>query len=367
MSRKDSLFLLFLFFSFIIPALADESQFPPNLNFKISFLEFKEMPTQDVIDAICKQANVSVFFDAPIKGQTNVSFKEILAKDALESVFKSNNLSFKFENEIFHVFKAPKLNWPDNKSSIVPLVSLPEENNVLIRSLEFRDCDIKDVLYGLCGLVKISLLIDPVVNGIVSFNLYDSKLQDVFNAILKNQGLNHEWLGNVLLILPAKIGPMVEEEIFLRNRKVDDLFDVMYEMVCPLGTFSTNVASNSISFVAPKEVARATRSLLKVLDSVDASLGEKPLGRTKFLNWSDQKVVFGANTFSIELNSSPASQSTSLKFYLGWIKPERVRKIGELSYDSLEIGSGTCHPVEIRCTIGISVIDKKTGNEVDRY
>ena len=243
---------------------------------------------------------------------------------------------------------------------------LPEEMNIVVRRIEFRDTELVDVLQGLSGLIKLNVIISPLVIGKVNLLLDGVKIEDAFNSLFQAQGLAFKWNGNILTISPNPNFPLVTQTIQLRNRKVEEIEGLLWGMQTQgVGTFSLNTASNSISFTDRKEIVWATALLLGVHDYFSGTIGEFVEGKGRFIQFDDKSVTFGPKVLTVKIESAKnASHRDSIYVYMQGDPNGEVSKIGEYSYDSFENGSGTSHPIEINCNISISARDKQTGEEV---
>ncbi len=368
--RKVCLIVVFLLgFSFIsqIGAVAENIlELPLQNNLSIESLSFRETGLNDVLRSIADIGNLNLVLDNEIKEPVTISLHKTTVKDALNSILKSHRLFFTWNGKFLHLFKnaTASENFTESSANFTPL-EIESSQNITVGSLDFRNTHVSDALHSLAQLINLNLVVSREVSGNMTVIFKHCSLQDAFNVILKAFFLSYTRFGNILVIHPSSFAPIFEKTVKLRNRKVSEIIDLMQGMNSSIGTFSYDIASNSITFRDEKASLNAAMKLIYHIDTISAKLGEKADGELSFIHFDSNKITLGDNVLTIKVEApDTASGSKSIKVYLG-NADSQGKQIGKFSYNSLEIGSGTVNPVEIDCVIGISVCDSVSGEVLE--
>lgn len=94
-----------------------------------------------------------------------------------------------------------------------PLPSMPV-------TLKLHGVDVGVALRSLASVAHVNVLISPGVAGTTSLNVKKTPWRDVFLSILRSNGLEHRWQGNILQVYTAKEKQMEIQMLTLNNQLV---------------------------------------------------------------------------------------------------------------------------------------------------
>ncbi|MFZ2957951.1 MAG: hypothetical protein WA705_13770 [Candidatus Ozemobacteraceae bacterium] len=242
---------------------------------------------------------------------------------------------------------------------------LDPNSNILIKSLDFRTSDLKDVLRNLFQLIDVNVIIEPAVFGEITLSFKNTKVEEALNLIMDNQKLTWKWVGKTVVIdRDINAGPqLITKTIELRNRKPEELCNFLWgALTYGIGTFSFDTCSNTITLTDEKPVVEICSRVLSSIDINSGNYKELVPCQTGFIGFGTNTVVLGNNVLSIKLEKAVnSSDSTTLVVYLSDGAQNCDTRIGEFTYNSTEIGSGTSREVVVNCKVFVSVTEKDSG------
>ncbi|MBF0548687.1 MAG: hypothetical protein HQM08_29935 [Candidatus Riflebacteria bacterium] len=242
---------------------------------------------------------------------------------------------------------------------------LSEEQNIRLKSIEFRDVNVHDALHSILCLSGINHIIDPRICGNLTVIWNDFRLQDAVNSILVSQGLVCRWIGDILLISLNENSFVTTETIVLRNRKVEEVQGIVSDMISRgVGTFSIDVSSNSVKITNTKPIVDACKLFLSMIDYTSRRFDS--FGTSGLFKFGENEVALGKDQLVIRMETSnPKTPIPLIRILRSDYVDHNTQKIADFKFNSSEIGSGTLHPVQVICDIYLSAYDKVTGQHID--
>ncbi len=156
-------------------------------------------------------------------------------------------------------------------------------------NLKMRQADVKAVLRSLAAAVGVNILIKNDVKGEISIDFHAVPWDQAFNSILRNQGLNYVWEGDILRVMTMEdierdvkrksqemsaksMEPPSTRVVPIHYGKSKDLKDNLQDMLTkdkdgkPLGAIKVDEHSNSLVITA---IRADLERLLSVISKVD--------------------------------------------------------------------------------------------------
>lgn len=95
-------------------------------------------------------------------------------------------------------------------------------------TLRVQDADVETVLRALAGAADVSIIMTPGVEGKVTLNVKDARWNDVFQSILRANGLDWRWQGRILQVMTAQEKEREAGMMALNNRLAQAYLDASH-------------------------------------------------------------------------------------------------------------------------------------------
>ena len=115
-------------------------------------------------------------------------------------------------------------------------LTFPQNKNIRIKSLDFRQTDVADALRSLARLININLMLGDGVGGktvTVLFN--DVTMEEAFNTILVNFGLSFSWEGKILRIFPSNAAPTFTRIFNIQHANATEIQPMLNKLLSEKG------------------------------------------------------------------------------------------------------------------------------------
>lgn len=190
-------------------------------------------------------------------------------------------------------------------------------------TLIFKDADIRTVLHTLSYKSGVNIVAAEDVKGKVSIRLVDVPWETAFEVILKNQGLTHEKVGNIIRVitLEAVAEEELQNQVFILNySKAKDVAEAIRDTLTERGKIKYDERTNTLivtdiptNLYKVKEViARLDRRTPQV--AIEGKVIETKLDKDDNLgiDWTTKVSVSGSarpTTLPFERERIPFSRS----------------------------------------------------------
>jgi len=185
-----------------------------------------------------------------------------------------------------------------SEAAIASDLKLSSSMNLPIRSLDFRQTDIKDALRSLASLINLNLMLANDISGEVTVLFSDVTVEEAFNTLLRSFNLAFAWDGTILRIFKSENAPLLTKIFNIRNTNAAAVKPVIDNKLTPSkGSCEVDTRTNSLvitdtaakladfgTFIPKLDVGEATvdiaaRPVTEVfyLDYVDATVLQQPI------------------------------------------------------------------------------------------
>lgn len=199
-------------------------------------------------------------------------------------------------------------------------LQFPGEMNIKLKSLEFRETDVRDIFQSLASLVRLNLMLANDVSGIVTITFHDISLEDAFNSLLRSQNLAFSWEASILRVYRAENAPMIPAIFSIINTNAAQVKPVIDRMLTPnRGRSEVDARLNAIMVTDSPNVIEHIRGILPKIDVKESSVEvtSRPLTEVFYLDYVDaanliQPIQMVIPTAQIQAySSSQASQAAA--------------------------------------------------------
>ncbi|MBF0408501.1 MAG: type II secretion system protein GspD [Candidatus Riflebacteria bacterium] len=167
---------------------------------------------------------------------------------------------------------------------------LPSEMNIKLKSLDFRDTEVKDALRGLANLISLNLIIESNVAGNITILFSEISLEDAFRTIMKSLKLVYVWEGSILRIFRAEDAPLVTKIFNIQNANAQKVKEIIDKMLTPSrGSAEFDSRTNSVMV---KDTPEVIESIMDVLPRIDiresvVDVQSRPVTEVFYLDYVD--------------------------------------------------------------------------------
>ncbi|MBF0499876.1 MAG: hypothetical protein HQM09_07075 [Candidatus Riflebacteria bacterium] len=173
---------------------------------------------------------------------------------------------------------------------------LPAGYNIRIKSLDFRDTDVKDALRGLAGLVNLNLMLANDITGNITILFNDVTVEDAMNTILRSQNLAFSWDTTILRIYKAENAPLSTAIFPITNAIASDVKSIIDKTLTPSrGSSEIDPRTNSLIIKDTPNVIENIRNLLPQIDIKETTVDiqTRPVTEVFYLDYVDAVNLTG--------------------------------------------------------------------------
>ncbi|MFZ2957871.1 MAG: secretin N-terminal domain-containing protein [Candidatus Ozemobacteraceae bacterium] len=172
--------------------------------------------------------------------------------------------------------------------SLSTTFTMPSGMNIRIKSLDFRETDVKDALRGLAGLVHLNLMLANDISGLITILFNDVTVEDAMNTILRSQNLAFSWDSTILRIYKAENAPLSTAIFPITNAIASDVKNIIDKTLTPQrGSSEIDPRTNSLMVKDTPNVIENIRNLLPQIDVKETSVDvqSRPVTEVFYLDY----------------------------------------------------------------------------------
>jgi len=188
-----------------------------------------------------------------------------------------------------------------------------EEPSQIIKYLEFREVDIKDVLRQIAKQYNLNIIFSQSVKGLVTVQLQNVTVEQALDAIVTTNGYVYTKKGNIYKITTPE---EAEKEgsytrVFkLNNADASKLKEVLKKMLSSQGSIEADVRSNSLIVT---DVPQVLEKIGKIIPKLD-NLTPQVLIEARFIETSLGTIEKLGIDWNVTMSVSGAARPTTLPF-----------------------------------------------------
>ncbi|HOT26797.1 MAG TPA: secretin N-terminal domain-containing protein [Candidatus Ozemobacteraceae bacterium] len=174
------------------------------------------------------------------------------------------------------------------------VLELPDEMNMSIRSLDFRQTDVKDALRSLASLINLNLMLANDIAGEVTVLFSDVSIEEAFNTLIRSFNLAFSWDGTILRIFKSENAPLVTRIFNIRNTTASSVKErVDKVLLSEKGKSEVDLRTNALIITDTSTVLEKIHSLLPQLDvrEAEVEVTARPITEVFYLDYVDASVL----------------------------------------------------------------------------
>ena len=174
------------------------------------------------------------------------------------------------------------------------LLELPEEMNMAIRSLDFRQTDVKDALRSLASLINLNLMLANDISGEVTVLFSDVSIEEAFNTLIRSFNLAFSWDGTILRIFKTENAPLVTRIFNIRNTTASSVKDRIDKvLLTEKGKSEVDLRTNALIITDTSTTLEKVNSLLPQIDvrEAEVEVTARPITEVFYLDYVDASVL----------------------------------------------------------------------------
>ncbi|HNV70456.1 MAG TPA: secretin N-terminal domain-containing protein [Candidatus Ozemobacteraceae bacterium] len=166
---------------------------------------------------------------------------------------------------------------------------LPEGMNIRIRSMDFRDTDVRDVLRSLSALVNLNLMLSNNISGAITIMFNDVTMEEAFSTVMKNADLGFTWDRTILRIFPMAQAPTVTQVFNIQNANAAAIKPMVDRILTSGRQSEIDARTNSLIVTDTQAKIDQVRLLLPQIDiqSTAVEVTSRPITEVFYLDYVD--------------------------------------------------------------------------------
>lgn len=174
------------------------------------------------------------------------------------------------------------------------VLELPAEMNLAIRSLDFRQTDVKDALRSLASLINLNLMLANDISGEVTVLFSDVNIEEAFNTLIRSFNLAFSWDGTILRIFKSENAPLVTRIFNIRNTTASSVKErVDKVLLSEKGKSEVDLRTNALIITDTSTTLEKINSLLPQIDvrEAEVEVTARPITEVFYLDYVDASVL----------------------------------------------------------------------------
>lgn len=174
------------------------------------------------------------------------------------------------------------------------VLELPEEMNMAIRSLDFRQTDVKDALRSLASLINLNLMLANDISGEVTVLFSDVSIEEAFNTLIRSFNLTFSWDGTILRIFKSENAPLVTRIFNIRNTTASSVKERIDKvLLSEKGKSEVDLRTNALIITDTSATLEKINSLLPQIDvrEAEVEITARPITEVFYLDYVDAAVL----------------------------------------------------------------------------
>ncbi len=166
---------------------------------------------------------------------------------------------------------------------------LPDAMNIRIRSMDFRDTDVRDVLRSLSALVNLNLMLSNNISGTITIMFNDVTMEEAFSTVMKNADLGFTWDRTILRIFPMAQAPTVTQVFSIQNANAAAIKPMVDRILTAGRQSEIDARTNSLIVTDTQAKIDQVRLLLPQIDvqSTSVDVTARPITEVFYLDYVD--------------------------------------------------------------------------------
>ncbi len=166
--------------------------------------------------------------------------------------------------------------------------------NMAIRSLDFRQTDVKDALRSLASLINLNLMLANDISGDVTVLFSDVSIEEAFNTLIRSFNLAFSWDGTILRIFRSENAPLVTRIFNIRNTTASSVKDRIDKvLLSEKGKSEVDLRTNALIVTDTAATLEKINSLLPQIDvrEAEVEVTARPITEVFYLDYVDATVL----------------------------------------------------------------------------